>query len=211
MPARLSANRREADGGRICRGLAITHTVNCMAKTYGNRWEIVRTAGQGGQADVFVVRDRKGEYPGEWILKRLRNGNRVERFEREIRALQNFACKRIPPIVDYSLHGTAFLVCERLGGRNLCQWCETSWFSVEQALALFQQVVEAVRHAHQIGIPHRDIKPNNICVSENGSDAYLVDFGICQLVEDGLILTTTAEPLGNALFSAPECMPEWSC
>src|SRR5437867_6995593 len=171
MPARLSANRREADGGRICRGLAITHTVNCMAKTYGNRCEIVRTAGQGGQADVFVVRDRKGEYPGEWILKRLRNGNRVERFEREIRALQNFACKRIPPIVDYSLHGTAFLVCERLGGRNLCQWCETSWFSVEQALALFQQVVEAVRHAHQIGIPHRDIKPNNICVSENRSDA----------------------------------------
>src|SRR6266571_2807211 len=77
-------------------------------------------------------------------------------------------------------------------------------------IQVFQQVVEAVRHAHQIGIPHRDIKPNNICVSENGSDAYLIDFGICQSVEDGLILTTTGEPLGNALFSAPDCMPGYT-
>ena len=51
---------------------------------------------------------------------------------------------------------------------------------------------------------HRDIKPNNVVVSPNGENAYLIDFGICQYADGELTLLTTREAYGNPAFAAPE-------
>jgi serine/threonine protein kinase len=68
------------------------------------------------------------------------------------------------------------------------------------------QVVTAVSEAHSIGVVHRDIKPNNIVISEDEATVYLIDFGICQYIEGNLTkLTLVDEPFGNPAFAAPEC------
>jgi serine/threonine protein kinase len=78
---------------------------------------------------------------------------------------------------------------------------------LQDVLRIFEQVVEATCDAHDLGIAHRDIKPNNVCVTSDLQQAFLIDFGICQVVDTQLVLTATDELLGNALFAAPECMP----
>jgi serine/threonine protein kinase len=70
-------------------------------------------------------------------------------------------------------------------------------------LELFRGVVVAVRDAHAKGIVHRDIKPNNVVVDDQGTP-FLVDFGICADDEDDVMLTTV-EAFGNRAFAAPEC------
>jgi hypothetical protein len=73
-------------------------------------------------------------------------------------------------------------------------------------LALFEQVVFAVRDAHETaGVVHRDIKPNSVVVSLDDEEAYLIDFGICQYHEGELTHLTTDEPFGTPAFAAPEC------
>ena len=58
-----------------------------MAKVYAERWKIIKQIGEGGQAHAFWVKDLHGGST-DWILKRLKNPNRLARFEREVRALE---------------------------------------------------------------------------------------------------------------------------
>jgi serine/threonine protein kinase len=77
--------------------------------------------------------------------------------------------------------------------------------SLNQILRLFEQIVTGIHYAHGKGVAHRDIKPNNIVLSNDTSTAYIIDFGISQFPLDNTALTNSSEPLGNRGFSAPEC------
>jgi eukaryotic-like serine/threonine-protein kinase len=59
--------------------------------------------------------------------------------------------------------------------------------------------------AHSVGVAHRDIKPNNIVVDETGR-AFLIDFGLCTIVDDQLVSMTSQDKYGNEAFAAPECL-----
>jgi serine/threonine protein kinase len=151
-----------------------------------------------------LVRDLS-DGSGGWVLKLLKNRKRLGRFDREIQALQAIASDHIPTIRDYSLGDPAYVVT-RLLGQDLTQHPRTCELNTKEILDVVRQMVTGVSDAHGAGVVHRDIKPNNIVLSEAGLlQAYVIDFGICQYSERQLTSLTKDEPLDNAGFAAPEC------
>jgi len=174
-----------------------------MAQRYGNRWENLGSVGEGGQGHAFRVRDLLDGSTG-WVLKRLKNGERVGRFEAEVRALQRVSSPHVLRVVDFSV-AERFLVTPYVG-KDLASHVLEHPLVLREALGLLEQVVAGVAAAHGAGVAHRDIKPSNVLVSHDGT-VVVADFGLCQIFDDSLELTTTGELLGTAAFAAPECMP----
>ena len=168
-------------------------------KIYGGRWEVVRQHGEGGQAFVYLVRDTIEEHGGEFVLKRLKNIDRFERFKREIEAGRSLKHPLIAPIIDYSLEKPAFFVTPKYPGPLLEEYAPVQPL---EALLLFIALCEAVAYAHSKGVFHRDLKPENIILDEEQSPVIL-DFGLCYF-DDGTRLTTTMEQVGSRFYMAPE-------
>jgi serine/threonine protein kinase len=169
-------------------------------KEYGGRWRVVRSLGEGGQAHTFIVRDLTTGSE-DWVLKRLKNHERLGRFQREVSALQRLNSPRIPAIEDYSVDDPPFVV-SRNAGVSLTK-LEIGSMPITTRLGLFRDVVEAIRDAHREQVIHRDVKPDNVVLGDDG--AFVIDFGICQVIDDRLMLTSVDEAFGNAAFAAPEC------
>lgn len=176
-----------------------------MAQTYGNRWEVVKTLGEGGQAHTFLVKDIKGEGEALYVLKRLKNSGRIARFKREIEAVRNLSHENIVRLIDFDLEADKpYLVTEYCIGGNLSQAAPFWHQAPIQALEMFEQICEGVAHAHNRGIIHRDLKPDNIFLRSENGPAVVGDFGICYLEEDEIRMTLTEEAVGPRLFIAPE-------
>jgi len=136
----------------------------------------------------------------------------VERFLREARATSRLVHPNVVGVrdVDVAEDGSAFMVLEFLEGRSLATHLEhEKVLSVDETLAILLPVCDALMTAHQLGIIHRDIKPDNIFLSR-GPDGRMtpkvLDFGIAKLTGQGSgpSATATGAVLGTALYMAPE-------
>lgn len=174
-----------------------------MAQRLGGRWEIVESIGEGGQGRTFRVRDLTTKSTN-WILKKLKNRNRLDRFEREIQALRKVDSPHIPKVEDVSTVEPAYLVIPDVGV-DLTRHAMTKNLDLKSCMRLFDQLCRAVQDAHSVSVVHRDIKPNNIVLSDDGKTVSLIDFGICQYADAELVTLTLDEPLGNPAYAAPEC------
>ncbi|HET6232517.1 MAG TPA: serine/threonine-protein kinase [Longimicrobiaceae bacterium] len=183
---------------------------------YGERWEVVsdRPLGEGGQAQTFLVRDKEGDPDARFALKRLKNVNRVERFEQEIQAVMALNHPNVLSLVDYSLRiegkrEKPYMVTEYCAGGSLASGDPSRWESDPAAtLELFAQICDGVAAAHlRSGGPivHRDIKPENVLLRAEDGPPVVGDFGIA-FVHDGERerLTAVDEAVGARLFIAPE-------
>jgi serine/threonine protein kinase len=173
-------------------------------RLYGDRWEVLNQIGGGGQGHTFLVRDKLigGE---DYVLKRLLNVDRLDRFQREIEAYSRLHSPHIPKLIDHSpQEPRPYLVTEYVG-KDLHHLSKAGDRPpLKEALRRFLQIVEAAQAAHLQGMVHRDIKPNNITIDDDGT-VYLIDFGICDDGDEGTLLTTTPEGFGNPSYAAPEC------
>lgn len=176
-----------------------------MGKTYGDRWKVVESLPEGGQAHAFLVTDIRGEGETLYVLKRLKNIKRIDRFKREIEAVRNLSHENIVRLIDFDLEAERpYLVTEYCSGGSLLQ-AEPFWHkSPIKALEIFQQICNGVAYAHSQDVIHRDLKPGNIFLRSTTGPAVVGDFGICYLEEDGTRLTLTEEAVGPRLFMAPE-------
>lgn len=176
-----------------------------MAQIYGARWEIDSPLCEGGQSHTYLVKDRKGADETRYVLKRLKNIERIDRFKREIEAIRNLAHENILKLIDFDLDAKKpFLVSEYCAGGSL-PLAEAIWKeSTEKALKIFIDVCNGVLHAHNNNIIHRDIKPENIFLRSQNGPAVVGDFGICYLDTEGNRLTLSEEAVGPRLFMAPE-------
>lgn len=172
---------------------------------YGGRWKTENSLGEGGQAHTFLVTDEKGEGETLYVLKRLKNIKRLERFKREVEAIRNLTHENIVRLVDFDLEAEKpYLVTEHCSGGNLAQ-AKPFWHdSPIKALEIFQQICQGVAYAHNQGVIHRDLKPENIFLRTDEGPAVVGDFGICYIEDDGTRLTVTEEAVGPRLFIAPE-------
>ncbi|WP_081062818.1 serine/threonine-protein kinase [Burkholderia cepacia] len=182
-------------------------------KLYGNRWKIADSAaiGHGGQSTVFCVEDTQGEHQGRYALKRVLNPQRHERFRAEVEAIKRLTHPNIVRLIDHSALDEAatsdkqYLVMPiaeggDLGGKDRYSLYEGA---LDAILIVTKQLTSALEAAHDAGIIHRDVKPENILFTGNGHEVLLADFGIC-LIEGTTRLTHADEVVGPRVFMAPE-------
>lgn len=176
-----------------------------MVAIFGDRWEVQAALGEGGQSHTFTVVDRKDSVNTVYVLKRLKNIRRLERFRHEIEALQRLQHENIVSLIDFDLESNRpYLVMEYCEGGSLDE-AEPFWKDdPELAFRLFDQICAGVEFAHSNKLIHRDLKPANIFLRSSSGPAVVGDFGICFLDDEGQRLTLTEEAVGPRLYMAPE-------
>ncbi len=176
-----------------------------MATIIGERWKVRASLGEGGQAHTFTVSDVRGGEDELYVLKRLKNLKRIDRFRREIEAVRNLTHENIVRLIDFDLDcDRPYLVTEYCSGGTL-ETAQPFWKNAPaRAFALFEQIGAGVAHAHAHGLVHRDLKPANIFLRGPQGPAVVGDFGICFLEEEGERITLTEEAVGARLYIAPE-------
>jgi serine/threonine protein kinase len=182
-----------------------------MPKRLG-RYEILRKLGQGGMGTVYLARDIKLQRQVALkVIEGMREvgGSRLVRFQREAMAAARLAHPGIVQIYDLGEQdGILYLTLEYVGGGSLSQLLRADGpIAPERTARLLLQLAQAVHAAHSGGIIHRDLKPSNVLLTENGTPK-ISDFGLAKLIdqinEDEGALTHTGEPLGTAVYMAPE-------
>jgi serine/threonine protein kinase len=182
-----------------------------MAKKFGERWEIQRSLGEGGQGFTYLVKDiqQSASIPyTPYVLKRLKNLEsqaRRRRFEREIDSIRELSHPNVLQLIDYDLQADKpYLVTEYCSGGDL-ERAKPFWQGKPEIIfEMFEEVCEGILYAHDRGIVHRDVKPANIFLRSKLGPAVVGDFGICYLEEDETRITSTDEAVGPRLFIAPE-------
>jgi beta-lactam-binding protein with PASTA domain/predicted Ser/Thr protein kinase len=129
----------------------------------------------------------------------------VARFRREAQAAANLSHPNIVAIYDWGQdEGTYFMVMELIRGRTLREIIKTEGALLPRRSAeIAAETAAALSVAHQHGVFHRDIKPGNIMITEDGS-VKVTDFGIARALDDSEELTRTGAVIGTATYFSPE-------
>lgn len=166
--------------------------------------------GAGGFGEVFQARHEViGRDVAIKVLhaKYSQDASAVARFVAEARAVNRISHPGIVQIHDFGVlaDGRHFCVMELLRGTTLRDvLAERERLPVEEALPLLRGIADAVDAAHAAGIAHRDLKPDNVFVLEDGG-VKLIDFGMAKLVEDeAAAVTVTGAVFGTPLYMSPE-------
>ena len=178
-----------------------------VPQTLAGRYEVVRRVGVGGMADVYLAEDT--QLGREVALKILHpqyadDESFVERFRREAMAAANLQHPNIVQIYDSGREGDFnFIVMEYVEGRSLKDYlAEEGPLEIREATRIAGEVLTALAYAHRTGLVHRDIKPGNILLSDEGK-VQVTDFGIAR-AEAGSTMTQTGTILGTAYYLSPE-------
>ena len=176
------------------------------------RYHVLEKIGEGGMATVYKAYDtrlerdvalkiiRKEAFSQE-VIERI-----LKRFEREAKALSKLTHPNIVPIIDFGDEGgSPYLVMPLIDGGTLKKELEKKAYSGYEAALLLHPIARALEYAHTRGILHRDVKPSNILITDNG-DPMLSDFGVAKILEEGegATLTGTGVGLGTPEYMAPE-------
>ncbi len=179
-----------------------------VGELLADRYELEELVGTGGMSSVYRAHDRLLDR--KVALKVLHehygvDEASVERFRREARAVASVSHPNVVTVIDRGeQNGRQFIVFEYVEGENLKQILRrTRQLSVEQALEFVVQVARGLAYAHQEGIVHRDVKPQNVLVDANGV-AKVTDFGIARSLDVQHGMTQTGTVLGTSDYIAPE-------
>jgi serine/threonine-protein kinase len=175
------------------------------------RYRIERELGAGGFGVVYLAFDPDVKRRVAVKLlhpDRLDEPETVARFHREAAATGRLRHPGIVQLFDYSRQGPPYyLVTEYVEGVEPRAWCQEQGGGARVAADLVARVAEAVQHAHAQGVCHRDLKPGNILVDDEGNP-HVLDFGLARLdVALGLTLTAPTAS-GHILGSLPYMAPE---
>ncbi|HXG83427.1 MAG TPA: serine/threonine protein kinase [Pyrinomonadaceae bacterium] len=188
------------------------------------RYEIRNELGRGSYAEIFVARDAMAlpDSPHVFVVIKALNvflqndldhdleRTLVENFQNEAIALDRV---RHPNIISRLGHGTArdlrntvfhYLVLEYLPGGDLARACREKSLNLTQALFYIEQVCAGLGHAHKNGIIHRDIKPQNLLLTEDRKTAKIADFGVARMSQE---VDTPITRVGTNMFAPPEHSP----
>ncbi len=171
-----------------------------------DRYRVLRRLGSGGMADVYCAEDTQlGRNVALKLLyeRFAEDSEFVERFRREASSAAGLQHPNVVQVFDRGeWNGTYYIAMEYLHGRNLKQVVRDHG-ALDPALAvdLVIQILKAARFAHQRGIVHRDIKPHNVIVDDEGR-AKVTDFGIARAAASEM--TETGSIMGTAQYLSPE-------
>ena len=170
-----------------------------------NRYEIISRIGSGGMANVYKARDHKlNRFVAVKVLKQeFRNDKAfLSKFRVEAQAAAGLAHSNIVNVYDVGEdRGTSFIVMELVEGITLKTYIgKKGKLSVREATSIALQVAAGLEAAHNNGIVHRDVKPQNIIISMDGK-AKIADFGIARAANSD---TISSSAMGSVHYCAPE-------
>jgi serine/threonine-protein kinase len=172
--------------------------------TIDGRYRLLRRIGSGGMADVWLAEDpHLQRRVALKILHRRFAQDRefVERFRREAEAAAGLSHPNIVAVYDRGdVEGTYYIAMQLLEGRSLKELIDTG-LAPEQAVGLIRQVLEAAGFAHRNGVVHRDLKPQNAIVDDEGK-ATVTDFGIARAGASEI--TQAGSVMGTPHYLSPE-------
>ncbi len=177
-----------------------------IGETLLSRYKITEALGVGGMGEVYLAEDR--ELGRRVAIKFLPKGSGadadlIKRFQREAKAAAALNHPSIITIYDAGSHeGRPFLVMEHVEGEALSTVINRRDLPIDMALAIAIQICEGLAAAHEAGITHRDIKPDNILVDESGR-VRILDFGLAKLTGTS-VLTASDATVGTVNYMSPE-------
>ncbi len=173
------------------------------------KYEIIERLGQGGMAEVYkAFQPGLNRYVAIKVMhKHLANSpDFVDRFKREAKGIGELQHSHILHVIDFDVEGTLYyMVMDYIKGDTLADYmAKKGALSVEEAISLTIQLVDAIDYAHKHGTIHRDIKPSNaMFLNEEHTHLLLTDFGMARLRDD-TNLTMTGAMLGTPSYMSPE-------
>ncbi|WP_300262952.1 Stk1 family PASTA domain-containing Ser/Thr kinase, partial [Clostridium sp.] len=176
-------------------------------KILGNRYELLQCVGEGGMSFVYKARCRKlNRFVAVKILKDEFKNNEeiVRRFKKEATAIANLSNPNVVNVLDVGTQDDInYIVMEYVEGKTLKDIIkEKGALSYEVAISIGIKVAKALECAHKNGIIHRDVKPQNILVTEEGV-VKVTDFGIAKSMDSSTIAHTNSV-MGSAHYFSPE-------
>ena len=177
------------------------------ARVLGGRYRLEERVAAGGMGTVFAaVDERLHRRVAVKVLKEdlAQDVRFVERFRREARAAAALSHPNVAAVFDFGEEdGTAFIVMELVEGRDLAMVLrEDGPLPPDRARQVAAEMCEALAHAHAAGLVHRDVKPGNVIIDDQGR-VKVTDFGIARAAGEST-LTATGSVLGSAQYMAPE-------
>jgi serine/threonine protein kinase len=169
-------------------------------------FELVRELGIGKFGSVWMARDT--ELDRTVAIKIPRKGaldaEESELFLRDARAAAQLKHPHIVGVHEVGrADGTVYIVSDYVEGANLKEWLSAQKLSFREAAELVVQVAEALEHAHQAGVVHRDLKPGNIMMDRDGRP-HVIDFGLAKREAGEITMTVDGHILGTPAYMSPE-------
>jgi eukaryotic-like serine/threonine-protein kinase len=152
-------------------------------------YRLIEEIGRGGLGVVYLGERVDSDFEQKVAVKLIKHGMDSEsilrRFRVERRILASLAHPNIASLTDGGLldDGRPWFAMEYIEGQRLTDWCEQQELPLNKCMRLFEQVCRAVQYAHSRLVVHRDLKPDNILVTADGT-VKLLDFGIAKLLAD---------------------------
>lgn len=181
------------------------------------RYRILRRLGEGGMGVVYEAEqeeDVRRRVALKIIQTRIQSEEILRRFNQERQALAMMDHEHIARVLDAGISSTgqSYFVMELVDGQPITQFCDQHRLTIAERLQLFIQTCDAIQHAHQKGIVHRDIKPGNVLVTrrDQGPHVKVIDFGVAKAIQPDLQLipetleTGLGRLVGTLQYMSPE-------
>ncbi|UCG87982.1 MAG: PD40 domain-containing protein [Gemmatimonadota bacterium] len=187
----------------------MTDTVDRLKAALADRYTIERELGSGGMATVYLAEDVKHrrKIAVKVLRPELAAALGADRFHREIEIAANLHHPHILPLYDSGdADGFLYYVMPYEEGQSLRdKLAKEGELPIPEAVRILRDVVDALDHAHKHGVVHRDIKPDNVLLTER--HALVTDFGVAKAVSEATgvqKLTTEGVALGTPAYMSPE-------
>ena len=181
-----------------------------VGRLLDRRYRLTGLLARGGMATVYRALDERLERPV--AVKVMHRGladdpDFVARFTREARSAARLSAPEVVAVYDQGRDeqtGAAYLVMEHVEGRDLRALLrDRGVLSPARALSLLEPVLRALAAAHRAGIVHRDVKPENVLLGDDGR-VKVADFGLARAVQTSELTSTTGLLIGTVAYLAPE-------
>ena len=179
-----------------------------VGELIAERYELQELVGTGGMSSVYRSHDRLLERTVALKVlheRFLSDEEHVERFKHEARAVAQLSHPNIVTVIDRGERdGHQFIVFEYVDGENLKELVvREAPLAVDDSVRLVLQIARALAFAHQHGLVHRDVKPQNVLLPEDG-EVKVTDFGIARSLDVQGGITQTGTVMGTSDYIAPE-------
>jgi serine/threonine protein kinase/tetratricopeptide (TPR) repeat protein len=205
----------ESPAPEIC--ATVDHPLSERPGTVIGPYKLLQQIGEGGMGVVFMA-EQNQPLQRTVALKIIKPGmdtrQVIARFEAERQAMAMMDHPNIAKVLDAGTtdSGRPYFVMELVKGVPITKYCDEKHLPIRDRLQLFVQVCQAVQHAHQKGIIHRDIKPNNVLVAEYDHQTVpkVIDFGVAKATAQKLTERTMFTEFGQVLGTMEYMSPEQS-